>query len=153
MRRVESGDRDEGFSLIELLAALLIVAVLIAIALPSLLRQREQAHETITKASLTSAAHAEAAYVSLEGEYAASGDLAAYVPELDVTGIDDDDIHVTIGDVDPGDGGQVLLYARAESGDWFGLRLVQSGAEVGRHTCASDDVSDMTLVDCSGTTW
>ena len=59
----------------------------------------------------------------------------------------------TIGDVDPGDGGQVLLYARSDSGDWFGFRLVQSGAEVGRHTCASDDVSDMTLVDCSGTTW
>ena len=53
----------------------------------------------------------------------------------------------------PGDGRQVLLYARSKSGVWFGLHLVDAESESGRYTCTGDVEADMTLAGCLGDEW
>ena len=140
--------RDPGFTLIELMVVLGIVAVLIAIALPSLLGSRRKANDVQVTSMLTAVGRAQAGWEPLQGGF--TDDLALLeetVPELGFGDADDRAVHVSVGDV-----GQVLLYARSDSGTWFGLRYVAGGPDVGRHTC-SGAASDMTLVACTGTDW
>lgn len=147
MRRAEYG-----FSFVEMMLVMAIVAILISIALPSLLGQRTRAMDMEAKSTLSAVGRGQAGLEPNNSGYI--DDLATLedsFPELEF-GTADDQIHVVVGDVETGDSGQVLLYARSDSGTWFGLRLVAHGAEVGRHTCSGAE-TDMTLVACTGTDW
>jgi prepilin-type N-terminal cleavage/methylation domain-containing protein len=144
---------DRGFTLVELMLVLAIIAILIAIALPSLLGFRTRANDIQTKSTLTAVGRAQAGWEPLQNGF--TDDLVlleATFPELQFGDADDGHVHVTVGDIVAGDNGQVLLYARSDSGTWFGLRYVASGADIGRHTCSGAE-ADMTLVACTGTDW
>jgi len=52
---------DGGFTLVELLVTMMIIAVLVAIALPLLLTQRQKSYDTAAKADVASLGHAIAA--------------------------------------------------------------------------------------------
>ena len=153
MRQPLSFRSDHGFTFVELLVALAILAVLVSIALPSLLVQREQARDMEVKLMLTTAARGEAALdPALNGYTDDPQVLGDAFPEYDFSGADPRSIHVVVGDVEQGDRGQVLLYSWSLSDRWFGLRLVRSGPEAGRHTCAGS-LAEMTLPDCAGVRW
>jgi prepilin-type N-terminal cleavage/methylation domain-containing protein len=63
---------DEGFTLVELLVAVLIVGVLIAVGLASFLNQREKAQDAEAKAAVMTAATAMLAFGTAHGDYASA---------------------------------------------------------------------------------
>lgn len=145
---------DRGFSLVETMAVLLVVAVLIAIALPSLLRQREQAGDVETKQHVTSVAKAQLFVYTRDMAFTDTESVITDVlVGIDVSGDTDESVHLVVGDVVSGDSAQALVYARSTSGTWWGIRVVAIGSEAGEHRCIGDAESDMTLTACTGVAW
>jgi len=148
---------EEGFSLIELMVVVLIIAIIIAIGIPTFLGFRGRAQDTDTKSEVANGAKVQAAYAAAAGPgYTADPvELAKYETSLDFSGATDASLHIVVADaVNAGDNGQVLVYARSNSGTWFGLRLVNAGLEAGQYTCtgsAESEVDDMT--DCIISEW
>jgi prepilin-type N-terminal cleavage/methylation domain-containing protein len=144
---------DDGFTFVEMVVSMAIIAVLLTIALPSLLVHREQAWDLEAKLMLTTAARGEAALDPELGGYTDDpAVLAAAFPEYDFSGTTPESIHVVVGDVEDRDDAQVLLYTWSRTDRWFGLRLVRSGPDAGRHTCVGA-LARMTLPDCDGREW
>ena len=148
---------ERGFTLIEVMVVVLILAIIIAIGIPTFLGFRTRAQDTEIKAEVANGAKVEAAYAAANGSGYSDDPAAlnAFEPGLDFSGATDKSLHVKIADaVSPGDDGQVLVYARSESGTWFALRLVNAGVDAGQYTCkgsAESDVDDMT--DCIIKEW
>lgn len=63
---------EQGFTLVELLVVVVIVAILAGVAIPTFLQQRERAWESATRAELRSAVVALETYRAEEGGYAAA---------------------------------------------------------------------------------
>jgi prepilin-type N-terminal cleavage/methylation domain-containing protein len=144
---------DRGFSLVELVIVIGVIGVLVAVGLPTVLGFRERAQDMETKSALTTVARAQAGWVPERNGFTDDEALLeATFPELSFGSVEDSDLRVVVGDLDPGDSGQVLLYARSDGGTWFGIRLVATGSIAGRHTCEGTE-ADMTFTACSGERW
>jgi type IV pilus assembly protein PilA len=138
---------EEGFTLVELMVTIVIIGVLVGIALPSLLRQREQAMDLQATSRLDTAGRAAAAIFVETGAHSdQAAMLGFFTPDVDFSSGADDSVHVV---VDSGDATRVLLYSRSDSGDWFGLRL----EGLAESTCVGDAETDMTLDACTGSEW
>jgi len=155
MQRFRSS--EEGFTLIEVMVVVLILAILIALGVPSYLGFRGRSQDTEAKSEVANGAKVQAGISVTQGQgYTADvAVLKAYEPSLDFSGTTDESLHVILGDaVSAGDNAQVLVYSRSRSGTWFGLRLVSAGVGVGQYTCLGSteaDVDDMT--DCISAEW
>ena len=145
---------DEGFSLVELVVVLGIMAILIAVALPTLMGPKRIAQDAAAQAQLVTALKTEEIFATDADTY--SSDVAvleSLEPSLDWSGTNDSAIHLPLASV-VGTNDSILLYARSTSGTWFGLRHVRAGARAGRYQCSGasrDEVDDMT--DCVGHDW
>ena len=71
----------KGFSLVELLAVVLVLAVLAAVAVPLYLNTRKTAAARACKANINAIASAQAAYALRNGNYATMAQLVASGPE------------------------------------------------------------------------
>jgi type IV pilus assembly protein PilA len=130
---------DRGFTLIELMIVVLIVAILIAIAIPTFLGQRKEAEDSAAKSNLRNALTTEKAfYAGGGGAFTDDLDLlAAIEPSLfNVTGASPavntfDPLVVTI---DP-TGQTVCLVAVTPRGEYLAIwENTGGGTEYGRHS-------------------
>ena len=113
-------DRDEGFTLIELMVVVMIIAVLIAIAIPSFLGFRKSAQDRSAQAEIRTVLLAEKAIWLEEGAYT---ELAAEILPLEPNAVVDD-FDSTIG-VEPwlnvGSDQIVCLTRHSDSGNVFSV--------------------------------
>lgn len=135
---------DEGFTLIELMVVVLIIAILLAIAIPTFLGARERAQDRAAQSDIRNALAAEKVFYTDEEAYtdnsATPGALTAiepsltYVNKFTPAAADDDAVAVEVGDTD-----QVVCISRASAaGDTFMIAEVATGANAGTYYLGTD---------------
>jgi type IV pilus assembly protein PilA len=83
MQRRLQGQREDGFTLIELMVVVLIIAILIAIAIPTFLGARRRAQDRAAQSNLRNALTAEKAYYTDNQAYSATvASLTSIEPSL-----------------------------------------------------------------------
>ena len=145
---------QEGFSLVELMIVIMIIALLMAIAIPTYLGARQRAQDRAAQSMLVTALKTEEVVAVDDAQYTnVVATLSAAEPALDWAGVADDSVHIVVGTtVNAND--TVLLYAKSSTGSWVGIKRIAQGATTGVYTClgaARADVDD--LADCTGTEW
>ncbi len=151
--------KDEGFTLIELMVVVLIIAILIAIAIPTFLGARRRSQDRAAQSDLRNALTAEKThYTDAEVFTAVVADGEAIEPSLDwMNGapVNARDVDVSVsaaGDV-------VCLRSLSSSGKGFALGEVSTGANAGTYYTqnANGNVAiaacDAATVSAWGTKW
>ena len=132
-------DRQGGFTLIELMVVVMIIAILVGIAIPAFLGARKRAQDTAAKSNLRNAASSATAIFSDNQVYPASAamitQLTSEEPSLTFLATSADDStsakHISVG-VGISDGAvvstndKVVLAAASKSGKCFFLRHVNT---------------------------
>lgn len=105
--------RDEGFTLIELMVVVLIIAILIAIAIPSFLGFRKNAQDRSAQADLRSVLLAEKAFYTENSAFTTtfSPDLTDIEPNINTT--------ATLAA--SADGSAVCMELQSDGGDFFAV--------------------------------
>jgi prepilin-type N-terminal cleavage/methylation domain-containing protein len=67
--RITNAQREEGFTLVEILVVLIIIAVLLAIAIPAYISQRDRANDAVAQADLRISLPSVEAYFNDHGTY------------------------------------------------------------------------------------
>jgi len=117
---------EEGFTLVELMVVVLIIAILVAIAIPTFLGARTSAQDRAAQSDLRNALTAEKVfYVDNETYTDVAADLAVIEPSIDWAA----DVTVTYDAAT--DDQEVCLSITSASGTVFLLRDVASGANGG----------------------
>jgi len=110
--------KEEGFTLIELMVVVLIIAVLVAIAIPSFLGFRNQAQDRATQTDLRNALLAEKAVWTANSAFSATAaDLKVYEPTVEVSAaLSQDMVYVEFAAATPS---EVCLSQQSASGASF----------------------------------
>ena len=130
-------NKDEGFTLIELMVVVLIIAILVAIAIPTFLGQRKNAQDSAAKSNVRNALATEKAYFSVNQVFTATtADLAAIEPNLFGTGADP--VTVVAGTA----GVSVCLTQQSAGGDYFSVWDGTTAGTVYRMAATAPAVAD-----------
>lgn len=146
--------RDEGFTLIELMVVVLIIAILIAIAIPSFIGFRKNAQDRSVQSDLRSGLLAEKGYWT-ENSQVFSDDLATLQAEFEpnLNGAMDVSTSGAANDHDA-----ACLELESDSGKFFAMYETANGTMYGEHTAtmvAACPAAPATLVAPTGApgTW
>ena len=159
LRRRLQGEREGGFTLIELMVVVLIIAILIAIAIaiPTFLGARTRAQNRAVQANLRNALTVEKSYYTDAQAYSAdvssTGVLKTGEPSLtfvadgSMTAATAGDVYVSVS------GGTLILGSKSASGTCFYLKDIATGSGAGTFytqntTCAAPSGTTVT-----GTAW
>ena len=120
MKTIRRGlNKDEGFTLIELMVVVMIIAVLIAIAIPSFLGFRKSAQDRSAQSELRNVLLSEKAFWLDNGDYTeTAADITAFEPNANLNA--DPAVGVDI-DLRDADSDVVCLTRQSESGNFFSL--------------------------------
>lgn len=112
-------DRDEGFTLIELMVVVMIIAVLIAIAIPSFLGFRKSAQDRSAQSELRNVLLSEKAYWLDQGDYTETDDdITAFEPNANLAAAPADGVVLQLN----ADSSDIVCMTRtAESGNTFAI--------------------------------
>lgn len=131
--------RDEGFTLIELMVVVMIIAVLIAIAIPSFLGFRKSAQDRSAQSDIRNVLLSEKAYWLDNGAYTeTAADITAFEPNAVINA--DPTLGVTL-DLRDTDSDIVCITRTSDSGNSFS---VWESASAGTYYGATD----LTAADC-----
>jgi type IV pilus assembly protein PilA len=133
-------DREEGFTLIELMVVVLIIAILIAIAIPTFLGARKRAQDRASQSNLRNALTAEKVYYTDNQFYGTAASMTAADIEKSLSFVaaaptqGSREVQVALGDVSTGTAvtnGVVCLTAKSASGNTYSLKDVSAGTNAG----------------------
>jgi type IV pilus assembly protein PilA len=133
---------EDGFTLIELMVVVLIIAILIAIAIPTFLGARQKAQDRAAQSNLRNALTAEKVYYTDVQVYGTAAQIAAtdiekslnFVAALGAFNAKDvrvDIQTVTVGVTTNVLAGIVCLTANSQSSAVFGLKDISAGTNAG----------------------
>lgn len=139
MKAIRRGlTRDEGFTLIELMVVVMIIAVLIAIAIPSFLGFRSSAQDRSAQSEVRNVLLAEKAFWLDNGAYTETGgDITSFEPNADVTGGPADgvalNLHATNDDIvclsrTSDSGATFSVWESSAAGTWYGATDLSAAA-------------------------
>jgi type IV pilus assembly protein PilA len=169
----ENLNKDEGFTLVELMVVVLIIAILIAIAIPTFLGARERAQDRAAQSNLRNALTAAKVHYTDTENYSDGGAVVADVTAAQLTAIEpslqftagaitipapagNPEVGYVVESVVAGDRQIITFTAYSESGKTFGLKDISSGATSGTYYCvdtaAAPDTS-FTTAECTLGEW
>jgi type IV pilus assembly protein PilA len=132
-------DDERGFTLIELMVVVLIIAILIAVGLPTYFGARERANDRAVQANVRNAFTATRIYYNESLRYTAvTADMTAVEPSLTwTTDLLDSStparsVHIAVFDV-PDTAQTVVVVGRTNSGRCFYLKDVMGGTVAGTY--------------------
>lgn len=149
--RRRRNDEEEGFTLIELMVVVLIIAILLAIAIPTFLGARQRAQNRAAQSDIRNALAAEkVVYTDIEAYTENTTTLASIEPSLTyLGGSTGTTAAVGVNEVGTGTlaGEAVCISKVSESGDNFSLLDVATGQFAGTYyytslTCDGDTGAD-----------
>lgn len=172
-------NKEDGFTLVELMVVVLIIAILIAIAIPTFLGARERAQDRAAQSNLRNALTSAKVHYTDEEAYTTAGaattvteaELEAIEPSLDFVLLgaaaaadDANAVHFIAEEVAVGEGlQQITFYNAAASGNTFCLRDVATtggalavdapGTYYGSSTLAVGDIQTFNAAVCIGDEW
>ncbi len=141
--RLERGREEGGFTLIELMVVVLIIAILIAIAIPTFLGARRRAQDKQAQSNLRNALTAEKTYyVDTQAYTDVAADLQAIESSLNFTTDNGWVRGVVVEELDGvTNGNWVVLRSESRSGTRFCIQDIAPGATAGTYyaNAATDD--------------
>lgn len=120
MKTIRRGlSRDEGFTLIELMVVVMIIAVLIAIAIPSFLGFRKSAQDRSAQSEVRNVLLAEKAYWLDNGDYTqTAADITAFEPNARLAAAPADGVYI---DLNATNSDIVCIVRTSDSGTTFSV--------------------------------
>ena len=155
-------DREEGFTLIELMVVVLIIAILIAIAIPTFLGARQRAQDRASQSSLRNALTAAKTAYTDNSDYSKStnSDLAAIEPSLTYkaagtasTGPKDVSVAVSNVVASPADSQVWAAAVSSKSGKCFWIKDTATGSSAGTFYDSGATCTGTAALAAAGTAW
>lgn len=148
---------EEGFTLIELMVVVLIIAILIAIAIPTFLGAQNRARDRGAQSDLRNALTASktlatdsAGLFQVSGVNITATDMHATEPSLNFVAMASAD-SANVGVLTEGTGDSITLVKKSASGTYFGISATKDGVVTYCKNAALTSID--TAAECTLTSW